>query len=323
MYDVPRYQTRCSHRNGDAVKVRCPSCEAINEVSLPVLLGVCICGVLIRARVEGQTTNVPDTPSAPLIDHYAVLGVSKLATDAEIKSAYRRRVKETHPDVGGDQDEFRLVQAAYETIGDPTRRRQYDTADSEPTIGNITAVVPDLIGSSVVDAVKTGSNQGFIVRVAIVEVPHQSPLSGRVIGQYPYPNSQITEPVIGLLVAVQTSSTIWQRLKVIALDFATGFWGGLKNSAAGSGLGQRSIGSGSGVQQAGESAGEVVGNVAITAVETAVTAIGCLFKIYIFFGWLMLIGFTVVMLSVAPPIGIASLLLVVYLFYRKVSKGSS
>lgn len=305
------------------MKTKCPSCGTISELNLPVLLGVCLCGALIRARVEGSSSEQIETPTAPLVDHYAILGVTKQASDTDIKAAHRRRVKETHPDVGGDAEEFRLVQAAYETIGDPNRRRRYDEAGTRSTVGPPRAVVPDLIGQSAVEAVRLGSNHGFVVRVAVIEVPHRSPLSGRVVGQYPYPSSHVSEPVIGLIVAVQSSSTVWHRLKTVALDFATGFWGGLKNSTVGSGSGPKAIGAGSGVQQAGESVGEVVGAVAVAAVETAVTAVGCIVKIYIFIGWLILIGFTLVMLSVAPPFGVVMLIVVGFLTYRKVSKSQS
>lgn len=59
-------------------------------------------------------------------DHYRVLGVSPQAPKAEIQAAYRRRLRETHPDKGGDQAEFHLVQGAWETLSHPGLRREYD-----------------------------------------------------------------------------------------------------------------------------------------------------------------------------------------------------
>ncbi|MCC3763238.1 DnaJ domain-containing protein [Glycomyces sp. TRM65418] len=59
-------------------------------------------------------------------DHYRVLGVSPQAPKAEIQAAYRRRLRETHPDKGGDEAEFHLVQGAWETLSHPGRRREYD-----------------------------------------------------------------------------------------------------------------------------------------------------------------------------------------------------
>jgi len=60
------------------------------------------------------------------MDPYETLGVSKDATDAEIKKAYRRLVKDFHPDSGnpGDVERFRLIQAAYEMLSTPEGRQR-------------------------------------------------------------------------------------------------------------------------------------------------------------------------------------------------------
>lgn len=60
--------------------------------------------------------------------HYEVLGVPRTASAEAIKSAYRRAARRTHPDHGGDADEFRLVSLAYETLADADARRAYDGA---------------------------------------------------------------------------------------------------------------------------------------------------------------------------------------------------
>lgn len=59
-------------------------------------------------------------------DHYATLGVAKNATPEDIKKAYRRLAAIHHPDKGGDTAEFQKVQAAYETLGDPQKKQEYD-----------------------------------------------------------------------------------------------------------------------------------------------------------------------------------------------------
>ena len=59
-------------------------------------------------------------------DYYEILGVSKDATNEQIKKAYRKKALEHHPDRGGDQDEFKKVNEAYQTLGDPQKRSSYD-----------------------------------------------------------------------------------------------------------------------------------------------------------------------------------------------------
>ena len=59
-------------------------------------------------------------------DHYKTLGVDKTASADDIKSAFRRLAKQHHPDLGGDQAKFQQINEAYETLGDPQKRAEYD-----------------------------------------------------------------------------------------------------------------------------------------------------------------------------------------------------
>lgn len=62
------------------------------------------------------------------VDYYAVLGLTKGATDAELSKAYRRLSRDYHPDKqNGKEDKLKELQAAWETLGDPVKRKAYDT----------------------------------------------------------------------------------------------------------------------------------------------------------------------------------------------------
>lgn len=72
---------------------------------------------------------------------YHVLGVSKDAGDAEIKSAYRKLARKYHPDLNKDDkdaaEKFKEISCAYDILGDKEKRKKYDNneidADGKPT----------------------------------------------------------------------------------------------------------------------------------------------------------------------------------------------
>lgn len=63
-------------------------------------------------------------------DYYAILGVPRDASEADIKKAFRRLAREHHPDVAKDkkaaEEKFKQINEANEVLGDPEKRKKYD-----------------------------------------------------------------------------------------------------------------------------------------------------------------------------------------------------
>lgn len=59
-------------------------------------------------------------------DYYNILGVSKGASEDEIRKAFRKKAQEFHPDKGGDAQKFKEVSEAYQVLSDKDKRGQYD-----------------------------------------------------------------------------------------------------------------------------------------------------------------------------------------------------
>ena len=74
-----------------------------------------------------------------MVDYYKVLGVKRAATEAEIKSAYRKLARKLHPDVNGGTEkaarQFALVALAYRTLSDPQERAYYDAQMKKAAAG--------------------------------------------------------------------------------------------------------------------------------------------------------------------------------------------
>ena len=61
---------------------------------------------------------------------YEVLGVAASVSDDELRRAFRKALRDTHPDTGGDPQRFTAVQLAWERIGSPEKRAAYDAGRS-------------------------------------------------------------------------------------------------------------------------------------------------------------------------------------------------
>jgi curved DNA-binding protein CbpA len=73
---------------------------------------------------------------AVLIDPYVLLGVARDADEAAVKAAYRKLVKNAHPDSGGDAEQFSNLQKAYDLLKDPVRRKVFDDTGYDPQLAD-------------------------------------------------------------------------------------------------------------------------------------------------------------------------------------------
>jgi DnaJ-class molecular chaperone len=72
-----------------------------------------------------------------MADPYETLGVARDASQEDIRKAYRKAAKETHPDLNPGKPEaearFKVINAAYDLIGDPDKRKRYDAGEIDET----------------------------------------------------------------------------------------------------------------------------------------------------------------------------------------------
>lgn len=190
-----------------AATTLCPTCSSPLVAPHPIILVTCRCGT--RVRISQPNANVGATTP---VDLYAVLGIDSTATPEDIRAAYRRRARETHPDAGGDATEFHSVQVAWEILGDPERRRNHDRGRRTGATGPVT--VPDLLGVSVLVAVQRLATRGLTPQVMLHPATTTDPLHDLVIGQDPSPEAMVNSgSSVVVVVAGSDAGVIWRGLR--------------------------------------------------------------------------------------------------------------
>lgn len=112
--------------------------------------------------------------TATAFDPYQVLGVERSSTPGAIKAAYRARVRDAHPDRGGDSDTFIEIVRAFGLLSDPELRRLFDETgivDIESLRSyrrDVTAVLADMFDAAVQSAVGSGLRLSQVDFIALM-----------------------------------------------------------------------------------------------------------------------------------------------------------
>jgi curved DNA-binding protein CbpA len=79
------------------------------------------------------------------MSHYDTLGVARDASLQDVKRAYRKASSAAHPDKGGSDDLMAKVNAAYDVLSDPERRKRYDATGEDKKIETLDCAARDLL----------------------------------------------------------------------------------------------------------------------------------------------------------------------------------
>jgi curved DNA-binding protein len=142
------------------------------------------------------------------MDYYSVLGVSKTATQDEIKKAYKKLVMENHPDKGGDHDKFSMINEAYETLKDPTKRAEYDAPPQQFNFVNFNDQIFKDIFSSTFGQFRQQQMKNKDIRLSIT-LTLEDVLTGKdLIVNYSLFNGSNTNANIKIHPGVESGETI-------------------------------------------------------------------------------------------------------------------
>ena len=90
-----------------------------------------------------------------MANYYHVLGVRKNATEEEIKSAYRQKATNHHPDVGKEGEQFKEIAEANAVLSDQEKRKEHDRGLATETTANAYATAHHLV-KEFLDATRKG-----------------------------------------------------------------------------------------------------------------------------------------------------------------------
>jgi curved DNA-binding protein len=146
------------------------------------------------------------------MNYYDVLGVSKTATQEEIKRAYRKLVMENHPDRGGDHNRFTEINAAYEILGDPKKRDEYDNPpatefkfnSSDFNSNDINDIFSQIFGQHVQRMHRRNKDVRISVSLTLEEVA----VGKEIVASYQLPSTRLETATVRIPVGVRDGETV-------------------------------------------------------------------------------------------------------------------
>src|SRR5574344_2077019 len=93
-------------------------------------------------------------------DLYESLGIDRNADQEEVKKAYRKKAAKSHPDKGGDEEEFVKISIAYKILSDPDKRKEYDATGITSETSDIEKAAIAHVKSLVAQAIKQECENG-------------------------------------------------------------------------------------------------------------------------------------------------------------------
>jgi DnaJ-class molecular chaperone len=157
------------------------------------------------------------------MDYYNTLGINKTASQDEIRKAYKKMSMKHHPDRGGDENTFKQVNQAYQTLSDPERKQMYDqygTDDPQKMGGNPFGGNPfGFHGGGFEDMFSTMFGQGFRNQVRrnrdiqiVADITLEDALNGKNVPLNYRTSSGHTETVtVDIPTGIQAGQTVRYR----------------------------------------------------------------------------------------------------------------
>ena len=99
------------------------------------------------------------------VDYYSALGVDKNASQEDIKKSFRKLAKKNHPDLNrenkGAEEKFKIINEAYQVLGNADRRKKFDEIAKEPRNVNDFGQSNSSDNNSVRNEYSNAGNNGF------------------------------------------------------------------------------------------------------------------------------------------------------------------